>query len=195
MTTRLQNLAAAHNALWSDDFLYRLSWFIWPLSVISLVAGWLIFHGAPEGTGGQAPWVSPAEQAPSSDEMDKRRKAADQGDADAQNNIGWRYYQGNGVAQDYAQAMSWWRKAADQGDADAQNNIGWLYDHSEGVAQDYAQAMSWYRKAADQGHAEAQYNIGVLFEEGNGVSRKMSPQRKSGIARPPIKATKTRRPP
>jgi hypothetical protein len=159
MTTRLQNLAAAHNALWSDDFLYRLSWFIWPLSVISLVAGWLIFHGAPEGTGGQAPWVSPAEQAPSSDEMDKRRKAAD------------------------------------QGDADAQNNIGWLYDHSEGVAQDYAQAMSWYRKAADQGHAEAQYNIGVLFEEGNGVSRKMSPQRKSGIARPPIKATKTRRPP
>ncbi|MBO0734603.1 MAG: sel1 repeat family protein, partial [Methylocapsa sp.] len=61
--------------------------------------------------------------------------------------MGWLYYQGNGVTQDYAQAMAWRREAADQGYADAENNIGWLYDHGEGVAQDYTQAIAWYRKA------------------------------------------------
>jgi hypothetical protein len=48
---------------------------------------------------------------------------ADRGDALAQNNIGWLYEKGWGVAQDYAQAMSWYRKAADQGNASAQKNM------------------------------------------------------------------------
>ena len=43
------------------------------------------------------------------------RKAADQGNADAQPNLGLMYEKGQGVPQDYAQAVSWYRKAADQG--------------------------------------------------------------------------------
>jgi tetratricopeptide (TPR) repeat protein len=83
------------------------------------------------------------------------RKAADQGNAAAQENIGWLYHNGWGVAQDYAEAMRWYRKAADQGNAAAQENIGWLYQDGKGVTQDYAEAMLWYRKAADQGNASA----------------------------------------
>jgi len=83
------------------------------------------------------------------------RKAADQGNASAQNNIAWLYEGGKGVAQDSAQAMSWYRKAADQGFAPAQYNIGWLYENGKGVKKNYAQAISWYRKAADQGNANA----------------------------------------
>ena len=48
------------------------------------------------------------------------RKAADQGLAHAQDNLGRMYANGRGVAKDDAQAVAWYRKAADQGDADAQ---------------------------------------------------------------------------
>lgn len=43
------------------------------------------------------------------------RKAAEQGDATAQNNLGVMYTNGLGVGQDYAQAVEWYRKAAEQG--------------------------------------------------------------------------------
>ena len=74
------------------------------------------------------------------------RKAADQGYALAQTNLGVMYAQGRGVPQDYAQAMQWYRKAADQGIAHAQYNLGVMYAQGQGVAQDYAQAVQWYRK-------------------------------------------------
>ena len=79
------------------------------------------------------------------------RKAADQGNADAQFSLGYMYDNGQGVPQDYAEAARWYRKAADQGDADAQFNLGYMYDKGQGVPQDYAEAARWYRKAADQG--------------------------------------------
>ena len=47
-------------------------------------------------------------------------EAADQGDADAQKNLDVLYEQGQGVAQDFAEAAKWLRKAADQGYAAAQ---------------------------------------------------------------------------
>ncbi len=97
------------------------------------------------------------------------RKAADQGDADAQAKLGSLYYTGHGVPQDYAQAASWIRKAADQGDADAQAKLAALYLTGHGVPQDYAQAASWTRKAADQGYANAQFNLGLDYANGQGV--------------------------
>ena len=50
-------------------------------------------------------------------------KAAEQGDAAAQNNLAIMYQLGNGVRQDYRQARSWYEKAAEQGDAAAQTNL------------------------------------------------------------------------
>jgi TPR repeat protein len=51
------------------------------------------------------------------------RKAAEQGDAFAQNNLGYMYQYGYGVTKDYAEAVKWYRKAAEQGDADAKANL------------------------------------------------------------------------
>jgi TPR repeat protein len=99
------------------------------------------------------------------------RKAADQGDADAQNSLGVMYEEGQGVPQDYAAAASWFRKAADQGDAAAQNNLGVMYANGHGVPRDYAAAAGWWRKAADQGDASAQVRLGIMYEQGQGVPR------------------------
>jgi len=99
------------------------------------------------------------------------RKAADQGGAIAQSNLGFMYEKGLGVAQDDTQAVAWYRKAAEQGDAYAQYSLGLRYANGRSVAQDVEQAVAWYRKAADQGIADAQYNLGVMYEKGLGVAR------------------------
>jgi TPR repeat protein/uncharacterized caspase-like protein len=99
------------------------------------------------------------------------RKAADHGDALAQDRIGLLYDKGWGVGQDYAEAMRWYKKAGDQGNAQAQSNIGFLYRDGRGVGQDHAEAMRWYRKAADQGNAWGQYGVGSLYANGWGVGQ------------------------
>ncbi len=76
------------------------------------------------------------------------RKGAEQGDADAQYNLGVMYSNGEGVPQDDAEAVKWYRNAAEQGYAQAQYNLGIKYDNGEGVPQDYAQAHMWFNLAA-----------------------------------------------
>ncbi|MGO8882047.1 MAG: tetratricopeptide repeat protein [Desulfomonilaceae bacterium] len=83
------------------------------------------------------------------------RKAADQGSAEAQFNMGDMYQAGKGVTQDYVEAQKWFHKAADQGSAEAQVWIGAMYEKGKGVAQDSAEALKWYRKAADLGFEDA----------------------------------------
>ena len=90
------------------------------------------------------------------------RKSAEQGDADAQNNLGYCYYNGQGVAQDYEKAVEWYRKSAKQGVAVAQNNLGYFYAQGQGVAQDYEKAVEWYRRSAEQGFARAQEHLSIL---------------------------------
>jgi hypothetical protein len=106
------------------------------------------------------------------------RKAAEQGEADAQDALGNLYYYGHGPLNmelimygHYAQAALWYRKAAEQGDADAQYSLGILYDNGWGVPQDYEQAAFWYRKAAEQGNSNAQWWLGGLYYGGRGVPR------------------------
>jgi TPR repeat protein len=99
------------------------------------------------------------------------RKAAEQGHAFAQNNLGVLYSKGLGVTQSYVEAAKWYRKDAEKGDALAQNSLGWFLVHSRGMDQDYKQAAVWYRKAAEQDLPEAQNHLGDLYYEGLGVER------------------------
>ena len=75
---------------------------------------------------------------------------AEQGDADAQSNLGLLYRKGRGVPQDYKTAVKWFRLATEQGNASAQYNLGVMYDNGYGVPQDYKTAVKWYRLAAEQ---------------------------------------------
>ena len=55
------------------------------------------------------------------------RKAAEQGDPEAQNSLGFCYAEGQGVPHDIDEAMRWYRKAAEQGHVTAQSNLGSCY--------------------------------------------------------------------
>ena len=82
-------------------------------------------------------------------------KAAEQGDADAQFDLGYMYVVSKGVPENDAEAIKWWRKAAEQGHADAQYELGVAYANGWGVPEDKAEALKWWRKAAEQGHKNA----------------------------------------
>ena len=97
------------------------------------------------------------------------RKAAEMGFAAAQGNLGYCYYYGYGVPQNYTKAAEWCRKAAEQGRADAQYQLGYYYLTGEGVPTDIAKAVEWLRKAAEQGDADAQLVLGYCYELGKGV--------------------------
>ena len=105
--------------------------------------------------------------APSSEDGGSRLfqeqfKAAEQGDAEAQVNLGLRYHDGEGVPQDYAEAMKRYRKAAEQGLAEAQHNLGLMYADDEGVPQDDAEAYTWFAVAAANGHELAKDNLAMV---------------------------------
>ena len=71
------------------------------------------------------------------------RPLAEQGNADAQGNIGVMYDKGKGVLQDYAEAVKWYRLAAEQGDAKAQFNLAVMYYKGRGVLQDNIRSHMW----------------------------------------------------
>ena len=99
------------------------------------------------------------------------QKAAGQGDAAAQLQLGQSYYIGRGVEKDVVKAAQWFQKAAAQGHREAQYYLGTMYRAGQGVEKDAAKATLWYQKAADQGHVAAQFNVGTAYRFGWGVPK------------------------
>ena len=62
------------------------------------------------------------------------------------------YYKGEGVRQDYKQAVQWFRNAAEQGVDEAQFYLGIMYYKGHGVRQDLALAQEWLGKACQNGY-------------------------------------------
>ena len=113
-------------------------------------------------------WIGPFSPKGS---LDKLKKKAEQGDAAAQNDLGFAYYKGDGVEQDYENAELWFLKAADQGFAEAQNNLGDLFYYGVGVDKNYDKAAEWYAKSAEQENAEGQLKLGFCYQKGLGVEQ------------------------
>ena len=90
---------------------------------------------------------------------------AHQHDADKKFDMGYRYYYGEGVEQDYSKAALLYMEAAEQGHAGAQCNLGACYYCGKGTEQDNEQATHWLKKAAGQGNTEAMFYLAMLYEE------------------------------
>jgi tetratricopeptide (TPR) repeat protein len=93
------------------------------------------------------------------------RKAAEQGEINAQYNLGTMYYIGQGVPKGYAEAFKWYHQAAEQGLAEAQFDLGNMYSKGEGVPQAYAEAAKWFRKAAELSPIRTSCPFGRLLNE------------------------------
>ena len=115
--------------------------------------------------------VSPALSATHEPDVAAVQKAAEQGDSEAQTNLGRMYAEGRGVPKNDAKAVEWFEKAAEQGHAKAQTNLGVMFATGRGVPKDDAKAVEWYRKAANRGYARAQTNLGFMYHQGRGVAK------------------------
>ena len=98
------------------------------------------------------------------------RSLAEQGNAEAQFNLGLVYDRGREVPKDKHEALRWYRLAATQGDTFAQNSLGDNYWEGTGATKDDREAVRWWRLAADKGFAPAQHSLGkILSGGGQGV--------------------------
>ena len=102
-------------------------------------------------------------------ELDAETKAliakAEQGVDWAQSLLGVKYALGEGVPQDYKEAVKWYRKAAEQGYAKAQHNLGLMYDNGQGVLKDDVNAYAWCNVASANGSKVASKNRDLIAKE------------------------------
>ena len=99
-------------------------------------------------------------------------RAAAQGDAVAQTNLGWMKANGIGAPKNMLDAAQWYRRAAESGSAEAQARLGDLLARGpDGLPRSPGEAAKWLTKAAERGNASAQNTLGVLYENGNGAPK------------------------
>jgi len=100
------------------------------------------------------------------------RKPAAQGDARAQNNLGFLYEHGLGVTQNYVEARNWYSKAAEAGLPEAKFNLATLYHYGRGISQNAELAAPLFASAAQAGYADAEYMLGEYYRSGLGGLKK-----------------------
>ena len=104
-------------------------------------------------------------------QFEATRKAAEQGNAEAQFNLGGMYANGLGVPEDQAEAAKWYRKAAEQGHAEAQCSLGVMYQFGRGVSESDTEAYAWMAVATANGAGPK------AIEHRNKIKRELSPAR------------------
>jgi len=107
-------------------------------------------------------------------------KAAQQGDADAQFNLGRIYGKATGpvygkqraAPRDDVTAADWYRKAAEQNYAPAQFNLGEMYaEGNPSFPRDLAQAFFWMQRALAEGDQNASAKLKKIESELNAADR------------------------
>ena len=98
--------------------------------------------------------------------LDDLRRLAEQGDAEAQNELGSLYRTKEFLH--YKEAFRWLLKAAEQGHADAQNATGEMLREGKKILRNFKEAFKWFSLAAKQGNAAACFNLGKAYCYGEG---------------------------
>jgi TPR repeat protein len=97
------------------------------------------------------------------------RQAAEQGYPAAMIALGRDYEGGEGVEQNFAQAMFWYRKASTAGLISADGWIGWLQSRKNTIFEDYEQAALHLQTAFDRGYLATGDALGDAYYYGYGV--------------------------
>ncbi len=103
--------------------------------------------------------------------IESYRSQAEAGNPVEQFRMGLIYYYGNGVDQNYKNAVKWFVKAAEQGYLYARTSLGICYRRGEGILVNYIEAVKLFTLAAGQGDIVAIYNLGICYYNGQGVSQ------------------------
>ena len=119
---------------------------IWYLSN-TFTGSFIVANALADGTIGDA-WFDQPETT-----YEKFLPLAAQGDAEIQNFLGYMYFYGEGVIQDYKEAYTWFHRAAEQNNLKAQWNLAILHSGAiVDVPQEYKnpeETKNWMQRAEE----------------------------------------------
>ncbi len=103
--------------------------------------------------------------------LNKYYRAAEEGDPNAQFELGVLYMQGRHVPQDHQEGLRWFNEAAKQNHSSAKIYLQlWENNFDEKPLADTI-GVTWLREAARSLDAEVLYRLGFLYESGRGVEQ------------------------
>ena len=105
------------------------------------------------------------------DDVGALTQLVEKGNVEAMYKLGNLYYEGEGVNQNYEEAVKYFRMAANKGDADALDMLGDCYKNGEGVPQNYEEAVKYYKLAAEKKNKYSLNSLGLCYLNGTGVSK------------------------
>jgi len=113
-------------------------------------------------------------------DFDETKALADQGNIDAQLNLGLMYHsgKGKGVKRDFDKSFELFLKVANQGNAIAQSMLSVSYYYGQGVKKNRYEAYVWSLTAEKFGNTKAQ-NFGQLISKKFSSSELISAQQRA----------------
>jgi GAF domain-containing protein/PilZ domain-containing protein/Sel1 repeat-containing protein len=97
--------------------------------------------------------------------LEQLRQLADRGDPSAEYALGARYAFGEGVRQNYAEAVRWFFRAAEQGHVISQATLGAYYMAGRGVSVDISKAYFWAYLARAGGDPGSKLRVEMLSSQ------------------------------
>ena len=92
-------------------------------------------------------WCSPCLYAQDRPTFEQAWQAAQNGDPNGYFLLGFFYYQGEGVTQNFTEAIKWFKKAANNGLSNSYGFLGACYI----TQKNYVEAINWFKKAINNG--------------------------------------------
>jgi len=117
---------------------------------------------------GQTAWTDAGAAAsdPGRAAVAELAKAAEQGDAPAQCELGHRLLMGIDINSNPKKGVDWLQQSATQGNVQAQLFLASAYAGGVVIPPNEQAAVKWYRQAADQHNVEAAYRLGQIYKLG-----------------------------
>ena len=109
--------------------------------------------------------------------LNKYRKAAEQGNPEAQYNLAYCYIDGTGTEKNFTEGIKWLRRAAEQGHYYSQYFLGRHYSRGDVVTQNWSEAAKWFLKAAENKETRGAFPLNTTiplaycYYHGKGVKK------------------------
>lgn len=102
--------------------------------------------------------------------LEKINEMVDTGDAEAINELAYRYFYGEGIEKNYEKAFELWANASLMGDIKATYNVALCFLNGEGTNKDEKQAFNMLNKLANEkDHVKSIFYLGEIYHFGLGV--------------------------
>lgn len=113
--------------------------------------------------------------------LDRLEALANEGDQEAQWELGQNYRFANLLSLDIERANYWLQQAAEGGHGEAQHHLAWYYETGQyDYPVDRVESAKWYQRAFDQEHPETLYLYALrLFRDGKPTGEAIALLRKA----------------